>query len=214
MPGIERIIILGATGLVGSDVLRLALSDARVAQVTAPTRRPLPPHPKLTNPVADRLESLAQGIAAGSVDALLCALGTTIAKAGSKSEFRRVDYALPLAFARRCHEAGTRVCAVVSSIGASPSSAFFYARTKGEVERDLESIGFESLTLLRPNIIEGTRAEVRTAERVALVIAGVLRPLLPKGMRPNPATRIARVLLESAVAAKPGVTRILSRDLI
>lgn len=206
--------ILGATGLVGAEVLRLALNDPRVTRVIAPTRRPLPPHPKLVNPVAERLESLAQGIAAGSVDALLCALGTTIAKAGSKPEFQRVDYVLPLAFARRCHEAGTRVCAMVSSIGASPSSAFFYARTKGEVERDLESIGFESLTLLRPNIIEGHRTEVRAAERAALALAGVLRPLLPKRMRPNPATRIARVLLDSAVAAKPGVTRIRSTELI
>ena len=210
----ERILLLGATGVVGREALRLALEDSRVAQVTAPTRRPLAPHPKLTNPVAERLESIADGITPGSFDALLCALGTTIAKAGSKSEFRRVDYALPIAFAERSHAAGTRVCAVVTAVGASPSSVFFYAKTKGEVERDLESIGFDSLILLRPAIIQGHRTESRTAERAVLAITGVLGPLLPKGFRPNPASRIARVLLDSVFAAKPGVTRVPSKDLI
>jgi uncharacterized protein YbjT (DUF2867 family) len=209
-----RILLLGATGVVGREALRLALEDSRVAQVTAPTRRPLAPHPKLTNPVAERLESVADGITAGSFDALLCALGTTIAKAGSKSEFRRVDYALPIAFAKRSHAAGTRICAVVTAVGASPSSVFFYAKTKGEVERDLESIGFDSLSLLRPVIIQGHRNETRSAERAVLAIAHVLGPLLPKGLRPNPAARIAQVLLDSVFAAKPGVTRVLSKDLI
>ena len=210
----ERILILGATGLVGREVLRLALTDSRVTQVTAPTRQPLAAHPKLLNPVAERLESLADGMAARSFDALLCALGTTIAKAGSKAEFRRVDYELPMAFARRSHAAGTRVCAVVTAMGSSPSSPFFYAKTKGEVERDLESIGFESLILVRPSLIEGNRAEQRTAERAALGVAGALGSLLPRGWRPNPAARIAQVLLDSIFAAKPGVTRISSAELI
>jgi uncharacterized protein YbjT (DUF2867 family) len=92
----------------------------------------------------------------------ICATGTTIKKAGSKEAFRSVD--LPLSFARLAHQAGAQDFALVSAIGASVDSSFFYARVKGELERDVREIGFRSLTILRPSIIEGERDEVRLAE--------------------------------------------------
>ncbi len=99
-----KILVLGATGLVGKNVLAQALAHSAATCVVAPTRRRLIPHPKLINPVSDRLESLLG--ATQGVDAVVCALGTTIGKAGSKEAFREVDYVLPLAFARSAHEYG------------------------------------------------------------------------------------------------------------
>ena len=92
-------------------------------------------------------------------DAAICATGTTIKKAGSKEAFRSVDHDLPLSFARLAHQAGTQNFALVSAIGASVDSSFFYARVKGELERDVREIGFRSLTILRPSIIEGERSK-------------------------------------------------------
>jgi uncharacterized protein YbjT (DUF2867 family) len=83
-------------------------------------------------------------------DAAICATGTTIEKAGSKEAFRSVDHDLPLSFARLAHQAGTQNFALVSAIGASVDSSFFYASVKGELERDVREIGFRSLTILRP----------------------------------------------------------------
>src|SRR5271168_495559 len=86
-----RVLILGATGLVGKSALMQAVTHPAIAQVIAPTRKPLPPSSKLSNPVAERLELLLPEVLTWGVDAVICALGTTSGKAGSKGAFRQVD---------------------------------------------------------------------------------------------------------------------------
>lgn len=125
-----KVLILGASGLVGGESLQRALMEPRVESVIAPTRRPLLSHAKLMNPVASELDSLLPEAAGWGVDAVICALGTTIAKAGSKEAFRHVDSVLPLAFAKLAHQRGAESFALTSSKGASASSFFFYTRIK------------------------------------------------------------------------------------
>jgi len=156
-----KVLIFGATGLVGRNALAQALAQPTVTQVIAPTRKQLATSDKLINPVAPKLELLVPEVARWRPDAVICATGTTIKKAGSKEAFRSVDYDLPLSFARLAHQAGAKDFALVSAIGASVDSSFFYARVKGELERDVREIGFRSLTILRPSIIEGERDDVR-----------------------------------------------------
>jgi uncharacterized protein YbjT (DUF2867 family) len=199
-----KVLILGASGLVGRNALEQTLAHPSITEVVAPTRKPLPPDSRLTNPVAARLDSLLPAVATWGVDAVICALGTTISKAGSKEAFRRVDYVLPLAFAKLVHQRGAETFALVSAIGASVTSSFFYPRTKGEIERDLELEGFRSLTILRPSIIGGEREESRFAEGLALGLSRMLAPILPKKFHVNPAAKIGAVLLESVIAAEPG----------
>jgi uncharacterized protein YbjT (DUF2867 family) len=199
-----RLLLLGATGLVGSSTLKLALANPGISEVVAITRRPLPPQNKLSNPVSEQIEELAKTLGVSVVDAVVCALGTTGAKAGTKEALRRVHYDLPLFFAKECHAAGVETFALVSAIGASTTSMFFYARTKGELERDIQQIGFRSLTICRPSIIAGPRTEVRNAERAALSMSRLLAPVLPKKFHVNPAPVIAASLLNSVLAARPG----------
>ena len=199
-----KVLILGASGLVGRNALEQTLAHPSVTEVVAPTRKPLPPRSKLTNPVAEKLDLLVPEVTTWRVDSVICAMGTTIAKAGSKEAFREVDYLLPLSFARRAHREGAETFALVSAIGASAESSFFYPRTKGEIERDIKLVGFRSLTILRPSIIAGKRDESRFAEGVALWLSRMLAPILPKKFHMNPATKIGAVLVESVVAGEPG----------
>ena len=175
-----------------------------ITQVIAPTRKPLPPSSKLSNPVAERLGLLLPEVLTWGVDAVICALGTTSGKAGSKEAFRQVDYVLPLAFAKLAHQQGAETFALVSAIGADPDSSFFYPKTKGEIERDIKLVGFKSLTILRPSIIDGKREESRFAEGAALTLSRLLAPVLPRKFHVNPAAKIAEILLDSALAADPG----------
>ena len=199
-----KVLILGASGLVGRNALEQTLAHPSVTEVVAPTRKPLPPRSKLTNPVAEKLDLLVSEVTTWRVDSVICAMGTTIAKAGSKEAFREVDYVLPLLFARRAHREGAETFALVSAIGASAESSFFYPRTKGETERDIKLVGFRSLTILRPSIIAGKRDDSRYAEGVALWLSRMLAPILPKKFHMNPATKIGAVLVESVVAGEPG----------
>jgi len=201
---VMKILILGATGLVGRNSLAQALARPAVTKVIAPTRKPLPKHDKLMNPVVPELELLLPEVTGWGPDAAICATGTTIKKAESKEAFRSVDHDLPLSFAWLAHLSGTQNFALVSAIGASIDSPFLYEKVKGELERDIREIGFRSLTILRPSIIEGERDEVRLAENLVLKLSHFLAPVLPKRFHVNPAPKIAQVLVDAVVTAEPG----------
>ncbi|MCC7705504.1 NAD-dependent dehydratase [Janthinobacterium sp. GW460P] len=207
-----KLLLVGATGLVGREVLRLALMDARVSQVVAPVRKPLPAHPKLDAPLVD-FDRLPPDAPWWRMDAVICTLGTTMKLAGTQQLFRRVDHDYPLAVARLALAAGTRAYALNSAAGANAGSRLFYNRVKGELERDLEALGFISLTYVRPGLIGGEREEARAGEGAALCLLRVLGPVLPRRWRINPAPRIAGVLLEAALAAAPGVHVVGSEQL-
>ncbi|KLJ00414.1 NAD-dependent dehydratase [Luteimonas sp. FCS-9] len=208
-----RLLLVGATGLVGRHVLAQALADPRVATVAAPVRRALPAHPKLQSPQVD-FDRLPDDADWWRVDAAICTLGTTIRVAGSQAAFRRVDHDYPLDVARRVHAHGARAFALNSALGADAASRVFYNRVKGELERDLAAVGFASLTYVRPGLIGGDRDAFRLGERSAGVVLGALGPLLPPRWRINPATRIAAALLDAAVAAVPGTHVVGSERLI
>jgi uncharacterized protein YbjT (DUF2867 family) len=197
------LLLVGATGLVGREVLRLALADPRVKHLTAPTRRPLAPHSRLTNPQVD-FDALPSDALWWEADAVICTLGSTIKKAGSKDVFHRIDHGYPLAVARLARAHGTRGFALTSSTGAAPHAKSFYLRTKGELERDLDTCGFPSITIVRPSLIGGQRDESRPAERLAQLLMTAFRPILPRRYRMVPAESIARALLEAALSGIPG----------
>jgi len=208
----RTLLLVGATGLVGQSALQQTLSDDRVARLVAPTRRPLPPHPRLENPLVD-FEALPADAPWWAVDGVVCTLGTTIKKAGSQPAFRKVDHDYPLAVAALTRRHGAAAYALTSSVGAAPDSRTFYLRTKGETERALAGCGFPSLTIVRPSFIGGERAERRPLEALGLAVFGGLAGLLPRRYRVVPAERIARVLLDAALAAAPGV-RIVESEAI
>ena len=207
------VMLVGATGLVGQSVLRQALADARVTRVVAPTRRALPAHPKLFNPLVD-FEHLPEDADWWAVDAVICTLGSTMAQAGSQAAFYRVDHDHPLRVAQLALRQGAKAFALNSALGADAGSRVFYSRTKGELERDLRALGYPSLTLVRPGLIGGERQERRPAEQLAVTLSSWLQPLLPRRYRVVPAERIAHHLLASALAAAPGVRVLLSEQLV
>ena len=198
-----NLLLIGATGLVGKDVLKQALADPRIESVTAPVRSHLPAHPKLTAPQVD-FEALPEAAIWWQADAVVCAFGTTMRIAGSAEAFRRIDYGYPLAIAQLARAHGTPTFVLNSAMGASPSSRFFYTRVKGELERDIEALGFHSLTLVRPGLIGGTREQPRLGEQIASAILGPLDLILPQSLRINPAEVIAGTMLKSALSAVPG----------
>jgi uncharacterized protein YbjT (DUF2867 family) len=200
-----KLMLVGASGLVGQQVLRQALASPAVNRVIAPTRKALAPASRLHNPIID-FEQLPGDASWWKVDAVICTLGTTMAKAGSQAAFRRVDHDYPLAVARLARAAGASTFVLNSALGAAVDSRVFYNRVKGEAEAAIAGLGYPSLTLVRPSLLDGgRRPENRPGERVALCFAGVFRPLLPARYRAVATDAVARTLLAAAVAQPPGV---------
>lgn len=191
-----RILLAGASGLVGGAVLERALGDARVDRVFSLARRPSGlAHPKLIEWLAPEGDLLA-GLRPEPVDAVLCCLGTTIRKVGGdRSAFMRVDKDLVLGLARWARAQGVPAFAVVSAIGADAGSAFFYNRVKGEMEQGLRAMGIPELHIFQPSILTGPRKEKRIGERIGIAAARLLAPLLPDRYKPMPHDVLARALL-------------------
>lgn len=206
-----RLLLVGATGAVGREVLTAALADPRILQVVAPTRRPLPAHPRLLNPLVD-FAALPADAPWWQVDAVICTLGTTIKTAGSQTAFAAVDRDLPIAVGRLARAAGASRYALNSSLGASDGSNF-YLRTKAQAEAGIGTLGYPFYTVVRPSLIDAERKESRPGERIGLAIARVLRPLIPRRYQAVPAARIAQALLAGVLREQPGEDIVESEQL-
>jgi uncharacterized protein YbjT (DUF2867 family) len=206
-------LILGATGQVGQELLHQALENPEIVRVVAPSRRPLPSHSKLENPVVD-FDRLPEDAPWWKADFAVCALGTTLRQAKSRAGFYRVDHDYVLAAAGLTRRAGAPVFGLVSSLGANPLSRVFYLRVKGETERDLSALGFASLTIARPSLlIGGPRSSGRPVEALGLFVGKHLAALLPRRYRAVSTLRVAQALLAAALGALPGVRVIESEQL-
>jgi len=200
----KHVLILGATGQVGQELLKLALQHSEVSRVTAPTRKPLARDGKLDNPLID-FEALPKDASWWKADLVLCALGTTLRQAKSKAGFYRVDHDYVLASAELARHMGTPVFGFVSSLGANPSSSLFYLRVKGETEQALSDLGFNSLVLIRPSLlIGGPRSHGRLLESVGLLLGKYLAALLPKHYRAVTTAQVAHKLFETCFHASEG----------
>jgi len=201
--------ILGATGLVGQNLLRQMLACDMYDKILALVRRPLDiQHPKLVqqqfNP--DQLENFKTDFAVHDV---FCALGTTIKTAGSKEAFKKVDFDYVVALGKWCAKNHVSKLMVVSAMGANPKSRVFYSQVKGEMENAISQMAIPQVQVFRPSLLMGQRTENRTGEKAAQGFMGALGflfigPLLKyKAIR---ADVVANAMLNAAKLNKPGFT--------
>jgi len=207
-----RILLAGASGMVGREVLRQALADPRIGEVVAPTRRPLAASANLRNPRVD-FDALPADAAWWEVDAVICTLGTTIREAGSQAAFRKVDLDYPLAVAGHALAHGASTFVLTSASGANADSRIFYSRTKGELEHALRALAYRSLCLVRPGLLGGERERRRPLEHASMKLLGAIGPLLPRRYRVVPAEQVAGTLLRAALEAEPGVRIVESEQI-
>ena len=210
MPATQRTALLaGATGLVGRALLSLLVDSDRYRSAHVLLRRTsgnIAADPKLKIQEVDfaRLPT-----AFPAVDDVYIALGTTIKMAGSEAAFRQVDFDFVVNIARAARTAGATRLAVVSALGADPTSRIFYNRVKGEMELAIMQIGYESVVIAQPSLLLGDRAALgqpaRSGELWAERLLAPLGWIVPKGVRPIPARAVASALVAAMIDARPGV---------
>jgi len=205
---IPVLLLAGATGLVGSEVLRLALGDPRVAKVVVLVRKRLDlSHPKLEQWVAAGGDLLS-GLRDTRVDAVICCLGTTMRNVdGDKQKFIHADHDLVLGVCSWAKDHCNGAFCVVSAVGADARSRFFYNKVKGRTEEGLKALGLPSLNIFQPSILTGPRKERRIGERIGIGAMRVISPLLFGSWakyKPMPHHVLAKALLNSALTYKTG----------
>lgn len=199
-----KILIFGATGMVGQGALLEALDDPRVDAVVAVVRRSLPlQHPKLRELVHKDFADYS-GVDFTGVDACLFCLG--VSSAGmSEADYTRVthDYTIAAAAALKAQSPSAAFC-FVSGEGTDPDSSTMWARVKGQTElallRLFPDVGF----LFRPGYIHPERGVSPSGTPWLKALYAVLRPLQPAlklvaSKHMTTSSTLGRALVQAAV---------------
>jgi uncharacterized protein YbjT (DUF2867 family) len=206
-------LVAGSTGLIGSQLLQLLLTDTYYDVVKAISRKPLEiSHPRLENIVLDfdRLTEYRDKLKA---DDVFCCLGTTIKKVKTKEKFRKVDFDYPVELAKLTRTNGTEQYLLVSALGADKNSKIFYNQVKGDVEEAIGKIGFTTFHIFRPSLLMGDRSESRSGEEAGKVFFKYLGFLVPRKYKGIDSVKVAKAMQQLAAKPQQGIYIHESEDL-
>jgi uncharacterized protein YbjT (DUF2867 family) len=198
--------VIGATGLVGKQLVLLLLENNDFEKVRIFVRRDSGiKHPKLEQRVVNFSDETnwAKFLTG---DVLFSALGTTLKQAGSKGKEYEVDFTFNLNFAKKAKENAIKNYVLVSSVGANTKSRIFYTRMKGELDEAVTRIGFANLSVLRPSSLVGNRTEKRLAEKLSIPVVSFLTQFMLKKYRPIRDKTVARAMINAVLNPNPEKT--------
>jgi len=202
-------LLAGATGLVGRALLSLLLASGHYRTVHVLLRRTPPDFEASEKLKIHEVDFARLPTPFPTVDDVFIALGTTIKIAGSEAAFRHVDFDFVVNVARAAGAAGATRLAVVSAVGADPTSRIFYNRVKGEMEIAIMQLGYESVVVAQPSLLLGDRTVLgqpaRSSEMWAARLLVPLAWVMPKNVRPIPARAVAFAMLDAILNPTPGV---------
>jgi uncharacterized protein YbjT (DUF2867 family) len=191
-------ILIGATGLIGKALLQQLLKSDEYSEVRVLTRRTTGvSHPKLNEFLVDfkEIEKAKEDIQG---DVLFSCLGTTLKTAGSKEAQYEIDYGMQFNTAKLAQAQGVRQLVLLSSAGANANSSVFYSRMKGELDEAVQKLGFSRVSIIRPSMLAGDRAEFRWTEKIFTPIMYALAwvPGIRK-YRPIKDTTVAQAMIKA-----------------
>ncbi len=201
-------VVLGGTGLVGSLLIQELSHADQYKKIISIGRRPVKSTShKVSNILIIDLNEISRIELNVQKAIFFCCLGSTIKQAGSKENFRGVDYTGTLAFAGLAKRSSASKFILVSAKGADPKSSFFYNKTKGEVEQALISLDLKSVTIFRPGLLLGDREEFRFFEFASIQVVKGLKSILgDKLLRPivTPVKEFVQVMVDDSLAVETG----------
>ncbi|HET7001500.1 MAG TPA: NAD(P)H-binding protein [Puia sp.] len=203
----KKAIVVGATGLIGSQLVEILLATDTYDEVLILVRKKLDTtHPKLTQLAID-FNQIENHSASITGDAVFSCLGTTKAKTPDRNLYYKIDHDYPLRLAKMALANEVKQFHLVSSIGANPNSRTFYIRLKGETERDISALNFYSSFMYEPSMLTGREYETRFGEVFFEELFNVLNHLLIgswKKYRSVSSATVARTMYELSLKDEPG----------
>lgn len=206
--GKYKALILGATGLIGSAVLRLLVNNDRYSHIYVITRAELPFDDAKIYAITATEEDVLSKLENISVDHFYCCIGTTKNKVDSNEEYIKIDHDYPIKVGQYLKNNGCTTISIVTCVGANIDSSNFYLKLKGQVEASIIGLNFQSTNIYRPSLLIGKRNESRPLERIAQSLSPLL-DLLAFGnydkYQSVKATDVAAAMLNISLLDKPGI---------
>lgn len=201
-----KALVIGATGLVGRELVQLLAEDQRFSRVIVFGRRPLQTaHSKIEEHLID-FENPAQWRHLVKGNVFFSTLGTTIKQAGSKEAQYKVDYTYQYEFAKAASDNHIPIYILVSAPSARPDSRIFYTKMKGELERDVKKLNFSLIQIIRPGLLHGIRKDVRMGEKLMYYVLNTINLFgILKQYRPFHGKTVANAMINAACSGSKGV---------
>ena len=151
------VVMLGASGAVGSESLKELLKSKNIEKITMLGRTPIPNINSETIKIeqfkVDIFCPKFYGECIGNHDVAICTLGVGEPSKVSKEDYVKIDKTAVLDFAIKCKESGVKHFELLSSISASSSSKSHYLKVKGELIDELQTLNFDRLSIFQPSMI-------------------------------------------------------------
>lgn len=206
-------IIAGASGLIGNELVQKLISSDDYQLIYSLVRKKSGlVHEKINELVID-FEKMDQLKFDEPIDDVFCTLGTTMKQAGSRDNFKKVDYEYVVALADLAKQSGASKFLVISSMGADPKSSVFYSQVKGMTEEALKNIGFKQLVIFRPSLLLGERPERRFAEQFSGFFMKVFNFIIPDNYKAIEAGKVADCMLKMALRTTGTVSIVKSGEM-
>ncbi len=168
----KTVVVIGATGLVGSALVQELTDDPQVTEIRILSRRAL-------SYASDKIKVIQTDLsqpepsAFDNATALYCGIGTTRKKTPDQKQYIAIDHGITIAAAKAAKSKGVSEVHLISAVGADVKSNIFYSRLKGEIERDLIALNLDRTLIYQPSILIGPRAEKRFGEKIAQILSPV-----------------------------------------
>ena len=214
----KKVFIAGSTGLIGGYLLAKLIELNNIDSIIAPTRKPIDyQNSKLINPKLDFGDINELEKSMKDVTDVFCCLGTTMKVAGSKEAFEKVDFTYCLNLAIAASNASPKInFYVVTAMGSDANSSIYYNHVKGKLENELSKLPLKSLNIFRPSLLMGNRKEKRLGERIGILLAHIINPLLIgpfKNYRGIEASKVANFIYLKSLEENYGKSIWLSGDM-
>jgi len=191
--------------LIGKQLLSLLLNDPETGKVTSLVRKPSGVKNEKLEEKAINWDTFTENDLPLNIDATFCCLGTTMANAGSKDAFRKVDFEYVSKLAVFSQRKDIPQFHVVSAAGSNPNSKIFYNKVKGRMEAEIQKLdGLKSIYIYRPSMLLGDREEFRFGELMGKILMKGLSFIIPKSSKAIYDTQVAHAMLHHAEHPKKG----------
>lgn len=208
-----KALVIGATGSTGEFLVDELLADKNYESVTIFVRRATgKKHPKLVEQIVDfsNIDNYKDLIAG---DVIFSCLGTTLKAAGSKENQKKIDFDIPVAFAKLARENGVSSFVLLSAYGAASKSKVFYSKIKGELEDRIKELNFEQYIIFRPGLLLRPNSDRFGEYAMAKILKAVNAIGLFKKFKPLPTDLLAKKLAKAPTVLPKG-TSIIELDQI
>ena len=213
----KNVLIIGASGLIGSELVQLLLKDDKIKSVKVFVRKTLAITDQKLREILVNFEHLEDFKDEFQGDSLFCCIGTTRKQTPDLAAYQAIDYGIVLAAANLAKSNQVPQLHLVSAIGADTSSKIFYNRLKGEIEKDLLELDFPNTVIYQPSMLIGKRSESRPAEFIAQKLMPFFDVfLLGKAQKYHSieAKKVAESMLDNLHKPKDGATILRYSEMI